>query len=90
MMEPIKVGDRLYKIEPTSCRCGGNFAWLAERDSGAWEMVGCVCHHVPGSGDDVIVVRKEHVQVLVRHAMESVKPFVSALQQMGVISDGSR
>ena len=32
------------KVEPTSCSCGGNYAWLKQRPSGAWEMVGCVCH----------------------------------------------
>ena len=34
------------RIEPTSCRCGGSYAWLGERPSGAWQMIGCVCHTV--------------------------------------------
>jgi len=42
------VGGEVYKIEPTSCACGGQWAWLRLRDSGAWEMVGCVCHTLPG------------------------------------------
>lgn len=36
-----------WKIEPTSCTCGGNYAWLKPRPSGAYEMVGCVCHNNP-------------------------------------------
>lgn len=31
-------------IEPTSCMCGGDWAWLKPRPSGAHEMFGCVCH----------------------------------------------
>jgi len=31
-------------IKATSCGCGGSYAWLGERPSGAWEMIGCVCH----------------------------------------------
>jgi hypothetical protein len=31
-------------IQPTSCMCGGDWAWLKPRPSGAHEMVGCVCH----------------------------------------------
>lgn len=33
-----------WKIEPTSCACGGRFAWLFPHESGAMEMFGCVCH----------------------------------------------
>lgn len=46
------IGDANYRIEPTSCRCGGSYAWLKERPSGAWEMVGCICHHLP-TGEQV-------------------------------------
>jgi len=34
----------LYKQVPTSCACGGNMAWVRIKESGAEEMVGCVCH----------------------------------------------
>lgn len=34
----------LYKQVPTSCMCGGNMAWVRIRESGAEEMVGCICH----------------------------------------------
>ena len=34
-------------VKPTSCMCGGNWAWLKPRPSGAHEMYGCVCHHNP-------------------------------------------
>lgn len=36
-----------WRIVPTSCVCGGDIAWMRERPSGAWEMVGCVCHSTP-------------------------------------------
>jgi hypothetical protein len=42
-----RIGDDRYRIDATSCRCGGSWAWLRERPSGAWEMVGCICHHLP-------------------------------------------
>ena len=29
---------------PCSCRCGGSWAWVKRRRSGAYEMIGCVCH----------------------------------------------
>lgn len=32
-------------IVRTSCRCGGDWAWMEKRPSGAWEMRGCICHH---------------------------------------------
>lgn len=31
-------------MRPTSCHCGGRQAWLKIRESGAEEMLGCVCH----------------------------------------------
>lgn len=34
----------IYKVDLTSCHCGGSLAYLKKRESGAWEMVGCVCH----------------------------------------------
>lgn len=40
-------GGGVWRVEPTSCRCGGSYAWLRERPSGAFEMMGCVCHHNP-------------------------------------------
>lgn len=39
-----------WKIALTSCKCGGRYAWLKPRNllkprkSGAFEMVGCICH----------------------------------------------
>lgn len=36
-----------FMIAPTSCRCGGNWAWLKEVHDGCWEMIGCICHHPP-------------------------------------------
>ena len=41
----IKFMQSGWVIEPTSCSCGGNWAWLKPRPSGAKEMCGCVCHH---------------------------------------------
>ena len=40
----------LYKQVPTSCACGGNMAWVRIRDSGAEEMIGCVCHTFAAKG----------------------------------------
>ena len=34
-------------VMPTSCECGGSYAWLVQRASGAWEMYGCICHSDP-------------------------------------------
>jgi len=52
MLEVALAADRegidpragLYKQVPTSCICGGNMAWVRIRESGAEEMVGCICH----------------------------------------------
>jgi hypothetical protein len=41
----------LYEIHPTSCLCGGSYAWLKERPSGALEMIGCICHTDLKTGD---------------------------------------
>lgn len=40
------------KVSPTSCRCGGNYAWLVEKEEnpGVWVMHGCVCHYTPPLG----------------------------------------
>lgn len=35
---------RGWVIEPTSCCCGGSWAWLKPRSTGTYEMHGCVCH----------------------------------------------
>lgn len=42
-----KLTIERWRIEPASCICGGNIAWMRQRGSGAWEMVGCVCHSTP-------------------------------------------
>lgn len=36
-----------WVIGRTSCMCGGSWAWSKVRESGAYEMVGCVCHNPP-------------------------------------------
>lgn len=36
-----------WRILPTSCSCGGNYAWLKPSALGGLEMVGCICHHAP-------------------------------------------
>ena len=33
-----------WKIVLCSCSCGGKYAWMKPRPSGAYEMVGCICH----------------------------------------------
>ncbi len=36
-----------WRVEATSCACGGNWAWLRETNRGTLKMFGCVCHNVP-------------------------------------------
>lgn len=31
-------------IRPTSCRCGGSWAYVVLTQAGAERMIGCVCH----------------------------------------------
>lgn len=38
------VNDRQIFIYPTSCRCGGKFAYFLSRD-GIQESIGCICHN---------------------------------------------
>ena len=39
--------DQGWRIQRTSCNCGGNWAWLKKTDRGTMKMYGCVCHNVP-------------------------------------------
>lgn len=36
-------GHRIV-MAPTSCRCGGDWAWLRVLPSGMEQMLGCICH----------------------------------------------
>ena len=36
-----------WRITRASCTCGGEFAWLRPRPSGAFETAGCICHQDP-------------------------------------------
>lgn len=36
--------EKGWVIWGASCSCGGRWAWLKPRPSGAYEMVGCICH----------------------------------------------
>lgn len=36
---------QVWRIARTSCACGGSWAWMTGRPSGAEQMEGCVCHH---------------------------------------------
>lgn len=50
----VTVGDRTFKAVPTSCRCGGSWAWV-EIEEGKQTMIGCVCHHtLPIAPSEVI------------------------------------
>lgn len=42
----LKYMQSGWVIEPTSCSCGGHWAWLKPRPSGAQNMHGCVCHNI--------------------------------------------
>ena len=39
--------DKGWRIERTSCACGGNWAWLRNTDRGTMKMYGCICHNEP-------------------------------------------
>ena len=48
------VGEQLaewfndgWRIESTSCMCGGSWAWVKQTNRGTFKMFGCICHHVP-------------------------------------------
>lgn len=40
----VVIGNRTFKAVPTSCRCGGSWAWV-EVEDGKHTMIGCVCHN---------------------------------------------
>ena len=42
---PMKMHGQVVMIVRASCHCGGDYAWMKQRPSGAWEMAGCVCHN---------------------------------------------
>lgn len=46
-----------WVIEPTSCVCGGRYAWLKPTPSGAKEMYGCVCHNTKRAMREFIASR---------------------------------
>lgn len=46
-------------IQRTSCRCGGNWAWLQEKTSGAWEMIGCICHNTAPENNNFMAIRQD-------------------------------
>lgn len=41
-----RAAEMGWKRARTSCMCGGEWAWLKPRSSGAFEMVGCECHRL--------------------------------------------
>jgi len=41
-----KAFDAGWIIEPTSCVCGGRYAWLYP-GKGGYVMYGCICHNDP-------------------------------------------
>ena len=44
MLRRIRQG---WEIVRCSCTCGGSYAWMKPRRSGAHETAGCVCHNTP-------------------------------------------
>lgn len=36
--------ERGWQIWNCSCVCGGRYAWMKPRSSGAFETFGCICH----------------------------------------------
>jgi hypothetical protein len=41
----LKLFNKGWIIVNCSCMCGGSLAWMKPRPSGAYEMVGCICHN---------------------------------------------
>ena len=37
--------DAGWEIHKMPCTCGGTWAWLRPKETGAKEMFGCVCHN---------------------------------------------
>lgn len=71
-----RVGD--YVIRPTSCSCGGDTAWLRVQPTGAYEMVGCICHTFSERAvaeerarADAVVKAAEAIEVLFKRPDES-------------------
>ena len=52
-------------IWSTNCSCGGKYAWLTPRPSGAKMMYGCICHNLPPD------IKKEHIQARTEVSNES-------------------
>jgi hypothetical protein len=70
-----------WKQVPCSCCCGGDTAWLKPRQSGAYEMVGCVCHCTPSFDEALHAVRTQlaeaHGQVgLLRETAERALKYI--------------
>lgn len=91
----IHIDGEVYKIEPASCRCGGSYAWLRLRETGAWEMVGCVCHTMP-TGERIlnhpmpgrgtyVLLDQQIVEDVFNTTKRFVKPVVDALKKSGAI-----
>ena len=66
-MGSIPIGRTMTKytgnvtIHRTSCKCGGNWAWLQEKTSGVWEMIGCICHNTVPVNSNFIVTRQDNL-----------------------------
>ena len=43
----ITVENHQVRVVAASCGCGGSHAWVRLHDTGAEEMLGCVCHTLP-------------------------------------------
>jgi len=42
-----KALDKGCVIWPTSCTCGGHYAWFTPTSHGTYIVYGCVCHNLP-------------------------------------------
>jgi hypothetical protein len=97
MSDVYQIHGETYKIAPTSCTCGGTHAWLRLRDTGAWEMIGCVCHHtlIPGPASITIVRSPETDNLILEsrdpqgytrgvalHALDDIYGWVNTIERM--------
>lgn len=69
-MKYIQCG---WEIHKDSCACGGNWAWMRPRPSGAMQMYGCVCHNELDERK-ILDTKENSFSNLVRKAIKKVNP----------------
>jgi len=84
----LKYMQSEWVIEPTSCSCGGNWAWLKPRPSGAKDMHGCVCHHELDLSK-LTDTKLDTISSLTKKALKKVSPTASDIGKIFYTFPGS-